>query len=181
MASQYNKEKKRAYYEKNKILITTKKKVYREANLDKDKIAKRAWYLRNKEKVKAASRARHEAYREEANTGRGIRYKAAHAVDPRIQMLRAAKDRAKKNGKEFSLTVEDIFIPSVCPILKIPLFIGRKGNANSPSLDRIDSSKGYVAENVAVISYRANMIKNNATLEELEAITNYVRNALTWG
>lgn len=40
----------------------------------------------------------------------------------------------------------------------------------SPSLDRIDSSKGYVKGNVRVISARANMLKNNATVEELTLV-----------
>jgi hypothetical protein len=41
-------------------------------------------------------------------------------------------------------------------------------------LDRIDNSKGYVPSNIAVISMRANMIKNNATLAELKAIVAYI-------
>ena len=45
---------------------------------------------------------------------------------------------------------------------------------NSPSLDRIDNSKGYVPGNIAVISMRANMIKNNASLVELKAIVAYI-------
>jgi hypothetical protein len=46
---------------------------------------------------------------------------------------------------------------------------------NSYSLDRIDSNKGYVKGNVWVISRRANVIKNNATLEELELLTNNLK------
>ena len=42
---------------------------------------------------------------------------------------------------------------------------------NSPSLDRIDSSKGYTPDNVWVISRRANIIKHDATLEELLLIS----------
>ena len=38
------------------------------------------------------------------------------------------------------------------------------------SLDRIDSSKGYVKDNIWVISHKANSIKNNATLTELKLI-----------
>ena len=37
-------------------------------------------------------------------------------------------------------------------------------------IDRIDSSKGYVKGNVRVISKRANTLKNNATIEELELV-----------
>jgi hypothetical protein len=45
-----------------------------------------------------------------------------------------------------------------------------KSTASSPSLDRIDSSKGYVKGNVRVISHRANLLKNNATVEELKLL-----------
>jgi hypothetical protein len=53
------------------------------------------------------------------------------------------------------------------------------GRDSSPSLDRIDNSKGYVKGNVAVISFRANTLKNNATADELRAIANFMDEAMT--
>ena len=44
-----------------------------------------------------------------------------------------------------------------------------------PSLDRIDGAKGYVKGNVRVISHRANMLKNDATIEELELVLKDLR------
>ena len=83
-------------------------------------------------------------------------------------MLDRSKSRAKKKGFEHTITIEDIQIPDKCPLLGIPLFAGQGGVCpNSPTLDRIDSSKGYVKGNVWVISYKANTIKSNATPEEL--------------
>lgn len=52
------------------------------------------------------------------------------------------------------------------------------GTETAPSLDRIDSSKGYISGNVKVISKRANAIKNDATLEELLLIVEYVKKNL---
>src|SRR5208283_2776809 len=95
---------------------------------------------------------------------------------PERYMLTEAKRRAKKYGLDFNLELEDIVIPEVCPALGIPLFSGglsegkRMQGPNSPSLDRVDSSKGYVKDNVRVISWRANKIKSNATADELEKI-----------
>jgi len=83
-------------------------------------------------------------------------------------MLDRSKSRAKKKGFEHNITIEDIIIPNKCPLLEIPLFPGQgEVCSNSPTLDRIDSSKGYIKGNVWVISYKANTIKSNATPEEL--------------
>lgn len=77
-------------------------------------------------------------------------------------MYNAAKSRATKVGREFNIDLADVVVPEVCPVLGI--------NMESPSLDRIDSSKGYVKGNVRVISMRANMLKSNATIKELTLV-----------
>jgi hypothetical protein len=105
----------------------------------------------------------------------------AAKVAPTVRMFRSAKQRAKQSGIVFDLVIEDIIIPAVCPLLNIPIFAhkGQKGpRANSPSLDRLHPTKGYVRGNVWVISYRANAIKQNATLEELELLTLNLRHRL---
>lgn len=81
------------------------------------------------------------------------------------------KSSAKKRNIDFNLLLTDLYelsYPLSCPILNIPLQFNRgKVQDNSYSIDRIDSSLGYSRENIQVISYRANMLKNNATAEEL--------------
>ena len=84
-------------------------------------------------------------------------------------MLNKARGRAKKYNLDFNLTLDDIVIPEICPILEVPLVIGTKGDYEySPSLDRIDNTKGYVKGNVQVISKKANSMKNSATINELK-------------
>lgn len=89
-------------------------------------------------------------------------------------MFYGARLRAKARVLEFDLTLEDIVVPEVCPILGISLFRekvrGREKTSNSPSLDRKDPTKGYIKDNVWVISWRANRIKSNATLDELKLL-----------
>ena len=86
-------------------------------------------------------------------------------------MLNRSKSRARRKGFEHTIELEDIIIPTHCPLLGIPLFKGDdKVCPNSPSLDRIDSNLGYVKGNVWVISYKANTIKSNASIEELNTI-----------
>ena len=82
-------------------------------------------------------------------------------------MFFAAKSRAKKKDREFNLELSDITIPERCPILGVLL---QYNSDYAPSIDRIDSSKGYIKGNVRVISKRANVLKNNATIEELKAV-----------
>lgn len=86
------------------------------------------------------------------------------------RMWKSAQERAIKKGLEFSIKVEDILIPESCPLLDKKLIMGDK--QYTPSLDRIDSKKGYTPDNIWVISHRANQIKNDATIKELEKITN---------
>lgn len=87
------------------------------------------------------------------------------------QMLKSARRRARKMGWEFDLKLSDIVIPKECPIFGLSLQKGIKvRHAQSPSLDRIDSSKGYIKGNIWVISWRSNELKSNATLEELETL-----------
>ena len=102
-------------------------------------------------------------------------------MDPRLKLLYDARNRDKRNGLECTITVDDIVIPELCPALGIKLEarIGagrsnREHLGNSPSLDRIDNSKGYIPSNVAVISLRANMIKTDATAAELKAVAAYI-------
>lgn len=92
-------------------------------------------------------------------------------------MVAGAKCRAKRKGLEFSITEEDIDIPMICPVLGIPLKKNKTSgfHNNSPSLDRIDNNRGYVPGNVRVISNRANMLKCDATIEELEKVLEDMR------
>ena len=90
----------------------------------------------------------------------------------KLYILRNAKQRAKDKNLYFNIDVSDIILPEKCPLLNIPLELHwGKTQDNSYSLDRIDPKKGYVKGNVWVISRRANVIKNDASLEELQLIT----------
>jgi hypothetical protein len=92
-------------------------------------------------------------------------------------MLNRVRNRAKTSGLVFDLVAADITIPEVCPILGIPLkrnVGGGRMQDGSPSLDRIDSQKGYVKGNVWVISALANQMKNDASPEMLRKFAEWV-------
>lgn len=87
------------------------------------------------------------------------------------QLLRNAKNRATTHNLEFNLTTEDLIWTPKCPLLGIELFVSSgKVGPNSPTLDRIDNSKGYISGNVRIISFKANTIKSNATREEIQTL-----------
>lgn len=85
-------------------------------------------------------------------------------------MHNRAKASARQRGIEFDIDRCDIVLVDKCPLLKVALEYGDIENgdaAHRPSLDRIDNAKGYVKGNVQVVSARANILKRDATLEEL--------------
>lgn len=104
------------------------------------------------------------------NTPERLKYKRDWFLDNReASMLNRARHRAKNNQIEFNISVSDVIIPKTCPILGIELKYGKDKSSlkESPSLDRIDSTKGYIRGNVWVISNLANRMKNDATKDEL--------------
>jgi len=90
-----------------------------------------------------------------------------------------ARERAKSKGRPFNIVVGDIVMPEFCPVLGIKLERNKKQHGvNSPTLDCLIPEKGYVKGNVAVISFRANSLKSDATLDELQKLTRWVKKAL---
>lgn len=92
------------------------------------------------------------------------------------EMLRSARQRATKKNLEFNIDISDINFPDKCPLLNISMSINSKNKDFSYSLDRVDSSKGYIKGNVWVISHKANRIKSDATVEELEMLVKNLKN-----
>ena len=118
----------------------------------------RTHYNKNKERIRANRKRSRVTHREAG-------------------MLSRCKHRAKQNNLPFNLSLEDIVIPKRCPVLDIEirqLSVDDKPSKgyypNAPSLDRIIPELGYVKGNVRVISARANLLKSNATIFELELV-----------
>lgn len=124
--------------------------------------AHKKWKLRHPEQYKKSERDRKFKFK----------YK-----NPIGGVLKRLKQRAKNNGLLFDLKREDIKIPEFCPVLGLKLFQGGgKGrNPNSPSVDRVDNEKGYIKDNIRIISNRANSLKSDATVDELTKIIFYMK------
>ena len=99
----------------------------------------------------------------------------------RLQMLiNASKQRAKNKNREHNITVEDIKaiypLDGCCPIFGMKLEFNSAGfRENSPSIDRVDSTKGYTPDNIQIISWKANRIKGYASTQELEMLLAYLK------
>lgn len=136
---------------------------------EKRRLRQSVWEQRSREKVKA----------DPERLKKSREYAREHMArmrqeKPKQQMLIRARSRAKQKCLPIDITEEDFEIPEQCPVLGIPLRIA-KGWANdgSPELDRIVPSKGYVKGNVIVVSRRANRIKADATVEEIQQVASF--------
>ena len=92
---------------------------------------------------------------------------------PEYMLWKAAKRRAKVKELDFNIEPTDVIIPAFCPLLNIPIIheVGKGCRSdNSPSLDRIDNRFGYIKGNILVVSWRANFLKSDAALSELQLL-----------
>ena len=155
--------------------VSERKMKWHYANVDRAKETGRALYHRTRaqpiQHIRDWKKACPGDHKKLTNKTSGHKYRE-RAIE--THMLK----RAKKRGLEVNITLEDIIIPEFCPVFGIRLArnVGQKtGGRASPSLDRIDNTRGYVRGNVIVVSLRANRLKNDATVEELQKIVDFYR------
>lgn len=146
------------HYQQNKDDVSRRNKEWREKNKDKLREYEKSDFRKQKSKE----------WRERKRAEDRFRF-----------VWYAAKRRAKTADVAFTISKQDIIdiFPSdgKCPMLGIQLQFNNKiSQDNSPSLDRVIPELGYVAGNIQLISYRANRIKNDATLEELKMIVAFL-------
>lgn len=143
------------------------------------------WYAENREAVSAYYKARRS---DPSDTLRKYQ-KEYHAKNPVSaeqsrrhyykhylrHKIRTAKKRAEMLGIPFAITENDISIPDRCPVLGIPVRVGADvPRQNVPALDRMDNTKGYVKGNVRIISWRANSLKSDMSLDECRCLMMYM-------
>lgn len=139
-------------------------KTIHELNNDREKTRIRAsiWYQENKNtstfKIK-----RHE---------RTLKWREKN---PSKYLLQHARARAKDRNVPFDLIEEDIQIPDVCPVFETPF---EYGTPLSMSVDRKDPRKGYTRDNIQVISWKANMMKQDASTAQLKKFAEWVNRSI---
>jgi hypothetical protein len=109
------------------------------------------------------------------------RFYKRYRSNPIPQLIYNFKKRAKLAGVPFDLEPQDIknklnLTNTKCPVLGVNMEISKLGSKNNdltPSIDRIDPKKGYVKDNIIVVSMRANRIKNDATVDEIRKVADF--------
>lgn len=134
-----------------------------------------AYYHQNKEDVCAKKAL---AYKKDPTKRLACTasWRKDHFLKHRFSILRSG---ATDRKKEFTLTFDDLVFPENCPALGIKLDYHKRGRGaafNSPTVDRIDSTKGYIPGNVIVVSHLANRIKSNATPEQITKVAEFYSN-----
>lgn len=146
----------------------------------KDPAKDRARRLERKDQINARRRERYYADHEKTKAAHRALYKTnASIINARNKKLRQQpagwakntlsrlKSRAKLLGLDFALTLADLQnVPAVCPVFGCPLELA-SGTPRACSVDRIDNMRGYVSDNIVLLSDRANRLKRDATLSEL--------------
>ena len=128
-----------------------------------------------KEKKDQYNAARRQVYSDSPDEIR-TRLKTWYDNNTRSRLYSSAKRRAKVRKLDFDITPQDVIVPEKCPVLGIELIVGTGcSHDQSPSLDRIIPSKGYVKGNIIVVSHKANSIKNNATVEEIKKVYDFYK------
>jgi hypothetical protein len=113
----------------------------------------------------------------------------AHMNEPEIRakkagtlrrLIQSAKFGAKSRGRPFLLTIKDLQsawpADNRCPVFGVEFVVGLPRSPAKPSIDCVIPELGYVPGNIAVISWRANRLKGNGTVEEFERIAAWLRN-----
>jgi hypothetical protein len=93
-----------------------------------------------------------------------------------------ARTRAKKRRLKLEITAADVLAvwpkDNRCPVFGSPFEFGRTGQRFrplAPSLDQIIPGKGYIRGNIAVVSWRANILKRDATPTEIRKLAAWVK------
>ena len=86
--------------------------------------------------------------------------------------MHQARYNAKKGGKEFNLTIEDLISlaklqHNMCAISKVKMAHCRYNKWANVSIDRIDNNKGYTPDNIRLVCSAVNSMRNRMSDEEL--------------
>jgi hypothetical protein len=128
-------------------------------------------YMSDPDKVEAAARRSEKFY---------------GSIRGRAKTLFKSAERRSSQYNEFDITadwIEDRLLKGVCEITGIPFDFNTHPkydkNPFAPSIDRMDSTKGYTMNNVRIVLWQVNLMRGEMTDEEVLGICKAVVEGLT--
>ena len=187
-----NKEKikarKKKYYQENKERLNDKSREWRKENKEYINLNSKINYHSNKEHYAEVNKKYREKHRVRLNKLNSKTNKKAWADfnSPFWFSRRCSVIKARARAKELDFNLDSEYLKSIfpknkkCPALGIPFkvldrYAKGKELQQKVSLDRIDSSKGYVKGNVQWVSLLANAIMTNATPDQVIQVGQYFK------
>ena len=177
------KEYKKKYYEKNKERLRDKARKW-----DKENEYSKKYYQSNKEHCRKINKEYRKKHKVRLNKLSSKTNKKAWGDfnSPVWFNRRCSVIKARARARELDFNLDAEYLKSIfpkdkrCPALGIPfkvLDIYAKGKElqQKVSLDRIDSSKGYIKGNVQWVSLLANVITSNATPDQVIQVGQYFK------
>lgn len=148
----------------------TKRMEYYYRNKEKEKERREDWRKKNLVKFKDSQKESSKRYYEKNKDRLNKKHSEKRMNDPCLRMLNASYGNARSRKKEHNVKISyirDIYPKdNSCPILGVEFDTSTFKGDYAPSLDRIDSSLGYVEGNLQIISWLANRMKTNSTKEQ---------------
>lgn len=143
------KEYNRQYYERNAQRLRERANTYYQENRDVVLKRNRAYVQNNGEKVKAnRKRYWHETRKQKEKVD-------WHTPEGRAaKLLRTARAMAPRRGLAFEIGIDNILpamLAGKCQVTGIPFDMLSARGPFRPSIDRIDSSRGYEIDNVQLV------------------------------
>ncbi len=179
----YNKQ----WYKEHKEQAKAKSRQYRLDNPEKANAASARWRDNNKEYRDSYNKAYFAKNQPRLSQKARERRQTFFAEDPKAAWLhhitKTAASRARQNKLPYDKDLSKLVLPDICPVLGVVLNYSRNykrkvsligPQPDSPSLDRIAPERGYVFANLRVISWRANLLKRDATIDEIKHVLAYM-------
>ena len=103
----------------------------------------------------------------------------------RLSWFEKAKTGAETRGLVFDVTVEDIWFlytsqEGRCALSGMPIGWSEVGSIHTASLDRIDSSKGYLKDNVQLLHKDVNFMKQQFNQEYFVEVCRAIADKVKW-
>ncbi len=156
---------------------------------ERERVYERAYYRANREKLLDRQRAYwHATKKERAKTAKAWRdanpndQRKRFELDPGGRIFALVRSRAKAARQAFDLDRADIIsrvAAGRCEMTGIEFRIGfgtkKDKNFYNPSIDRIDSIKGYTRDNIRVVLYGLNVMMNTWGADKIHEVSDALR------